>query len=94
MMVKRYWQIKGYDSMDEIFSCKVEVGSFPRINHLLQALTAKAGLSYNEMIGSYAKRGTKRANNLLNVHHDGPSRSIMCGSNPHFIARLVVEDDD
>jgi|ERR1700683_1952896 hypothetical protein len=93
-MKKLYWRIRGYDSLTEIFGITVECGQFTedQIKHLLKALTAKAGLGYREIVGAYAKRRTKIANNLLAVHKELWFPSYTCGSNPHFAAAVVGED--
>ena len=93
-MKKLYWQIEGFDSMKTIFETKVPLGCFAenQIQQLLRALTAKAGLTDDEIVGAYAKRGTKVSNNLLDVQHDSRHKTYMCGSNPHFAARVVTGD--
>jgi hypothetical protein len=55
---------------------------------MLMALTAKAALSYDEIVDAYATRRTKIANDHLRVHKDGPLPTFYCGSNPHFIASV------
>lgn len=64
-----YWHIQGHDSLKTIFETKVPIGQFTsdQIQDLLKALTAKAGLTYVEMVGAYASRRAKIANNLLEV---------------------------
>ncbi|MFZ0978472.1 MAG: hypothetical protein WAN23_03625 [Candidatus Acidiferrales bacterium] len=59
---------------------------------LLMALTAKACLEYDEIVGAYATRKTKIANNLLVVQADSQCPTFWCGSNPHFVASVVDED--
>jgi hypothetical protein len=90
-MSKRYWLIQGYDGLETIFKTKVGIGQFTsdQIQDLLKALTAKMGLTCDEIVGAYAKRGTKIANDLLAVHHDFPT--YMCGSTPVFTASIVDE---
>ena len=58
----------------------------------MKALTAKAGLSYDEIVGAYAKKRTKISNELLLVKKDGPYQVYTCGSNPYFIARVIIEE--
>jgi hypothetical protein len=88
---KLYWSIRGYESTKTIFDMRVEFGQFTvgQIQHLLQALAAKAGLSFTEIVGAYPKRRTKIANNLLEVHKEFGYSTYMCGSNPHFTASVV-----
>jgi len=87
-----YWLIRGYDSTMLIFEKRVKISHFPReqIRRLLQSLTARAGLRFEEIVGAHARRGTKIANNLLRVRPDG--HSYMCGHNPHFIATIADEN--
>ena len=87
----RYWRIRGHDGFSTIFDMKVELGLFTQeqIENLLKALTAKAGLNWTEIVGAYAKRGTKLANHHLDTQWDFPT--CTCGSNPHFNASIVDE---
>jgi hypothetical protein len=94
-MKKRYWHIEGYDSSTKIYDRKVRFGYFSenQIQNLLKALSAKAGdLSLDEIVGAYAKKKTKIAIELLSVQKNGPYPVYRCGSNPHFIARLIVDE--
>jgi len=43
----------------------------------------------DEIVGAYAKRRTRIANNLLHVHKDHRNYHFMCGVNPHFSARVI-----
>jgi hypothetical protein len=88
-----YWRIRGYDSLTEIFCMTVECGQFTedQIQQLLKTLAAKAGLQYREIVGAYAKRRTKIANDLLVVHRDHEYPTFTCGDNPHFSASVVDE---
>ena len=64
-----------------------------RIKQMLKALAAKAGLDYGEIVGAYAKRRTKIANDFLAVHHHKfENPRYWCGSNPLFEASIVDED--
>jgi len=53
------------------------------------ALAAKAGLTFDEIVGAYAKRRTRIANCLLVVSRDGPEQWFLCGANPHFSAMAI-----
>ncbi len=92
-MKRLYWRIRGYDSLTEISSVTIECGQFTeaQINHLLKTLTAKAGLEYREIVGAYAKRRTRTANDLLVVQRDHKYPTFTCGDNPHFTASVVDE---
>jgi hypothetical protein len=89
-----YWLIRGYDGSKLFFERSVGLGQFTesQMGHLLMALAAKAGLSYNEIIGAYATRRTKIANSLLTVHKDSTRPTLWCGHSPHFVASVVDED--
>ena len=92
-MAKLYWRIQGYTAAERIFETRVKNGQFTvdQIRRLLQALAAKAGLSNDEIVGAYATRKTKIANDLLAVHADGKHPTWTCGSNPFFTASIVDE---
>lgn len=88
---KRYWRICGYDGSKEIFNMSVGFGQFTtdQIKHLLRTLAAKAGLTDAEIVGAYAKRKTKIANDLLSVQKDFNYPTYACGDNPSFLASVV-----
>jgi hypothetical protein len=90
-MSKRYWLIEGYDSCTKLFEKKVGIGQFTdgQLRQVLKALVAKR-LDDCEIVGGYAKRGTKIATTTLDVQHDRLTYS--CGCNPFFTARIVEED--
>jgi hypothetical protein len=92
--VKRYWLIRGYDGLRTIFEMRVGLGQFTdeQIKHLLQALAAKAGLTFTEMVGAYARRKTTIANDLLSVHKGFNFPTYSCGCDPHFAASVVDEN--
>ncbi len=92
-MSRRYWEIRGFDSTEKIYEVYVPVGclSERQLKEALRALAARAGLSLEEIIGAYARRRTRIANDLLEVTREGPFPIFMCGQNPHFIARVVNE---
>jgi hypothetical protein len=89
----RHWRIEGYDSLTKIYDQEVEVSCFSekQIQALLMALAAKAGLGFTEIVGAYARRRSRIANNFLSVRKEGrPYPVFSCGDNPHFIARVVA----
>jgi len=91
---KRQWRIRGYDSTTLIYDRRVDSGQLTegQLTALLMSLTAKAGLSFDEIVGAYLKRGTIGANHFLEVQRDGPFPRFMCGHNPYFIADIVERD--
>lgn len=93
-MTQRYWEIIGYQGTEKIFERKIKFGCYTenQMKHLLKALAAKTGLETDEIVGAYAKRGTKDANDLLEVQRDPKRATLTCGINPHFVARVVKEN--
>jgi hypothetical protein len=91
---ERYWLIQGNDSCKIIFEAKVGVGQFTgeQMCQLLRALAAKAGLTFSEIVGAYAKRRTKIARDLLEVSKDHIHRTFSCGVGPTFSATVVGAD--
>jgi hypothetical protein len=91
---QRHWLIQGFDGQRKIYERKVGLGqlSEKQVEAILKALAAKAGLDFDEIIGAYATRGTKIANDLLRVQRDGPSPRFSCGENPYFIALIAQAD--
>ena len=94
---KRCWRIRGYDSTTEIFDQRVPIGQMTEssMEELLRALVAK-DLSPREVIGAYAKRGTRISNGLLEIRKESQTekrRTIYtCGHNPHYIATTTMCD--
>ena len=90
---KKYWCIRGFDSTQMIFEKFVPLACFSRtqIEAVLKALTARASLSYEEIVGAYARRGRKESNDLLEIRKDPLQPQIFSVINPHFIANIVDE---
>lgn len=92
-MKQRCWHIVGFDGSQKIYERTVKFGYFSekQLKVALKALTAKASLSYDEILNAYAKKGSKIANSHLLVIKDDENQSYMCGCNPHFIASVVCD---
>jgi len=86
--MKKYWLIQGYDSLTKIYERRVEGSHLTenQVQPMLMTLAAKAGLTFDEIVGAFAKRRTKTRNDLLKVQRDGPGLRFTCGENPYFIA--------
>ena len=93
-MTKQYWRISGYESESKIFEIHVPVGCFSerQVTDLLKALTAKAGLTQDEIVGAYARKNTRYSNDLLLVQKEKPHPEYMCGDNPYFVAGVVTHE--
>jgi hypothetical protein len=91
-MAKRYWRINGQKKFDTIFDEMIPEGCITerQLKELLKCLSAKAGLTYEEIIGAYVKRKTKRAHMILEVQGNG--LGYFCGNDPAFVATLVDEE--
>jgi hypothetical protein len=92
---KRCWRIRGYHSWTEIFDEMVPIGQITESNvrEVLRALAAK-NLSAHEVIGAYARRGTRLFNGLLDIRQESDdakrSTNYYCGHNPHFTATVIT----
>lgn len=95
MTERTYWLIRGYDSTKQIFEKRLSTGEITnlQLETLLMVLRAKAGLNYDEIVGSFVKKGTRRFNTLLAVQHDVPHATLTCGSNPYFVAIRKKESE-
>lgn len=82
-----YWLIEGFDSTTKIYERQVDIGQLTtdQAKALLRALVAKAALTFDEIVGAYARRKTRVANDHLYVRREGPYPVFLCGDNPHFI---------
>lgn len=90
-MEKRHWLIQGYDGTNLIYERRVPVWSSTecQVQQILRVLASKASLTFDEILGAYARRGTEIANDLVSVQRDGADATFSCGGNPHFHARVV-----
>jgi len=90
---KKYWRIVGYDSTEIIYEDEALLGCYSEreMENLLRSLVCRAGLTFREIADSYARKNARRYRALLEVHREsGPKKfSLMCGSNPHFVAWVV-----
>lgn len=88
---KRCWRIRGYDSTTEIFNQSIPLGQMTKngMIELLRALVAK-DLSPSEIIGAYAKQGTRISNGFLKIRKENQQEKVRtlhtCGQNPHYVA--------
>ncbi len=89
----RCWHIEGYEGLTKIYDRKLSIGYFSeaQLKSLLMALTAKAGLNMDEVVGAYVRKNSKIHNNLLVVKR-GFRAEFSCGENPYFIARAVDDN--
>jgi hypothetical protein len=91
---RKYWRIVGYDSTEKIYEDKVLLGCYNEreMSHLLRALACRKGLTFREIVDSYARRNARRYKPLLEVQRQSrPKFCLMCGSNPHFVASVIEE---
>lgn len=91
---KPHWLIRGYDGLDVIFEKRIASGllSEKQVEQLLRTLTAKAGLTFDEIVGAHLKRRARAANDLLIIKRPGPELRFFCGENPHFAATHVCSE--
>jgi hypothetical protein len=95
-MAKRYWRVRGYRRLIDIFDVKIPFGSITerQVQELLRCLAASGSLSPQEIVGAYVKRKTKIAHDVLAVHRNGPYPEYSCGNDPSFTAIIVDEKGD
>ena len=89
-----YWCIEGFDSTRRIYRREIlahHLGT-NQVRPLLQALAARAGLDFDEIVGAYASRRAPIRNELLEVTRD-PLLRFSCGTNPFFNAVFVRRQD-
>ena len=95
-MAKRFWRIRGYKRFDTIIDLTIPYGNLTegQLQETLKCFAAKEGLSYEEIVGAYVKRKTKKAHELLHVQKYGPYPEYNCGNDPSFVAIVVDENGD
>ena len=87
----RVWRIQGYDSSTLIFEERFPVSQMTasQVIELLRALASRH-LTSEEIVGAYARRGTRTANDLVEVQKDRQDEKrrmvFMCGNNPYYVA--------
>jgi hypothetical protein len=93
-MSKRYWMIRGYNGTETIFEIQAGLAQFSdrQIREVLRALAAKE-LSFTEIVGAYTKRGTKKANDLLEVQKRFDDPTYTCGSGVTFFTANIVNEN-
>lgn len=92
MATKKYWRIVGYDSTTQIFEKLVPLGTLSQnqMTGALRALTARAGLTFDEILDCHVKKNAKAYRALLEVQIESkPKFSMSCGTNPYFISSVV-----
>lgn len=91
-MSETFWLIQGWDNGTLLYEKIVESNlmTISQVQILLKALTAKAALDYDEIVGSYIRRESKTAVDHLVVHQERPHAIFRCGSNPHFTIALAT----
>ena len=94
-MASRVWLVEGRDlSHDLIFQqvYPLYLYSEQQMGVLLQALTAKSALSFDEITGALCRRGKRTA--LLEVQRlNGEHFTLACGPSLDWVARVIPEGD-
>jgi hypothetical protein len=82
-----HWLIQGFSGTSKIYERRIDIGqlTIDQAKALIRPLTAKASLTFDEIVGAYATRKTRIANDHLQVDKEGPHPVFWCGDNPHFI---------
>lgn len=88
---EKLWKLQVYDGLTLLYEQKVRFGQITErsIADLLRALVAKHSLSEAEIVGSFAKKGTKIRNDLLEVERlRGGAYGYTCGESPYATATI------
>ena len=91
---QNFWRVRGYNGLTPFYDVQIPTPylSENQLKALLRCLAAKEGLSYDEIVGAYAKRKTTLRNDHLEITKNGPYPEYSCGYDPHFVA-IVVDSD-
>lgn len=83
------WEIKGYNSSEEIFADEVPgTMSVDEVSAILERLVCR-DLSPHEIVSASVRKNYKRYAPLLEVHIDRMAEkgtNITAGENPHYVA--------
>jgi hypothetical protein len=92
-VAQQVWLIRGFDSTAVIFEKRVPGWELSdrQVSDLLRMLVARAGLTFDEIVGECVNRRSRAATGLLKVQRDGLGASFTCGENPFFSATLIDE---
>ena len=85
------WLIQVWDGQNLLFEKEVNFGQITEssMKHLLKSLVSKFSLDGDEIVCSYAKKGTKIYAEHLGVrNYDNKTYKLSCGSNPFAIATI------
>ena len=82
-----FWLIEGFDGLSPIYQRTVQAShiSDENLQRLLQVLTAKAGLTPDEIVAAHTNRRAPGTNEFLRVSREG--QTFTCGDSPFFVAR-------
>jgi hypothetical protein len=83
-----HWLIQGFDGLSPIGEWRIDGRdiSTDNVQLLIRSLAARAGLTFDEIVGAHLSGRRVASNGLLDVRRDGPRLNFTCGANPHFVA--------
>jgi hypothetical protein len=88
---QRLWNIDGWNSTKQIFHASFPLGQMSErgVERLLQVLVAKHALTEQEIVDAHCVHRARRYAPHLEVQRSSRlSFSLMCGSNPYFVATV------
>lgn len=87
---KWVWVITGWDSTKKIFEAEIPKGNITdrKLEELLRTLTVKHSLTDREAIACFLKKNARAYSPVVEITHSGPPLTLMCGSNPYFVATV------
>jgi hypothetical protein len=83
-----WWRVRGFRGPKSFYDYCIPFGAITEeeIQNLLRCMTAKANLSYDEIISAHSKQNTRWCNSLLDVRKIGHYSEYECGTDPRFTA--------
>jgi hypothetical protein len=87
---KRIWRLEGFDGALKIFETTIPAYliSETQMREVLKRLASRR-LSESEIIGASLNRTGKRNSLLEIISNTQPTTSMSCGTNPHYVAKML-----
>lgn len=91
--MKKYWRIRGMRGLEKVSELIIPSGNITdlKLDSLLQTLTAKNGLSDDELASCFYRKNCKHHSSLLSIRYDNKNRTRECGADPYYSASLIDE---
>lgn len=92
-MIKRFWRIRCMSGLSQISEILIPSGyiTVQMLDSLLQTLSAKHGLSDDEIVSCFYSKKCKQHSALLEVRYDNANNTRECGHDLLYTASLIDE---